>query len=680
MRVLLVQMPFFTLDTASISLSLVKAAVEEAGDHCDLRYLNLEFGRRLGSDLYTWVAGNSPPYLLFGDLLFAQSLHGETVSKEELRALAAPLRTPGVPEITPEIIESFPELCRAATQFIDDQLREVSWTDYDLVGFNTMFQIAPVLAMAKRVKELPGAPRVILGGSYCESEMGEQLCGSFPFVDFVCCTEGEGLIVELVRHLSGEGVALADIPGLVFRADGKVVKGGARPRSAGQDPIPAEQLRAPARRKARGSSSEGALDHLPIPTYGDWLEQARSSQLLAESELRLPLETSRGCWWGQVEHCTFCGLNGSNMSYRGKSAARALKEISSLAEYGVKRVHAVDDILDHRYFKTVLPALVEQQHDMQLFYEIKSNVTYEQARLLADSGIGWVQPGIESLSTEILKLMRKGVTAVQNLRLLRWGAELEIGLAWNLLYGFPGERPEEFDQMAALVPALTHLQPPYIEVCQVRLHRFSPLFVDRDAMGIENVRPTQAYYKVFPFDREVVSRMAYYFEHEYRDHPDPNSYIQPLARAVRGWHEEAGQAAFVSLRRGDVLRLVDTRRVAHERVSVLRGLERDVYLACDHGATAEAIAAAVGRPFEELQPLLQTMTERRWIVHRDGQWLALAVPMDKQVPPHVPAPLLDGLMVRTHQARMQKLASGISGDPPTLDEFRERGAAHTVEP
>ena len=35
--------------------------------------------------------------------------------------------------------------------------------------------------------------------------------------------------------------------------------------------------------------------------------------------------------------------------------------------------------------------------------------------------------------------MRKGVTALQNLRLLKWCAEIGITPAWNLLYGFPGE-------------------------------------------------------------------------------------------------------------------------------------------------------------------------------------------------------------------------------------------------
>ena len=38
-------------------------------------------------------------------------------------------------------------------------------------------------------------------------------------------------------------------------------------------------------------------------------------------------ETSRGCWWGERMHCTFCGLNGATMSYRSKSPRRAVDEL-----------------------------------------------------------------------------------------------------------------------------------------------------------------------------------------------------------------------------------------------------------------------------------------------------------------------------------------------------------------
>ena len=163
MRVLLIQMPFFTLDTASISLSLIKAALDRADVACDLKYFNLEFGKRLGAGLYGWIAGNSPQYLLFGDLVFVSSLHGVPLPVDRVRALAEPLATPGVPVIPEEILEAFEDIEKAAAEFIEDKLESIDWANYDLVGFNTMFQIAPVLAMARHIKGLPHPPRIIPG-------------------------------------------------------------------------------------------------------------------------------------------------------------------------------------------------------------------------------------------------------------------------------------------------------------------------------------------------------------------------------------------------------------------------------------------------------------------------------------------------------------------------------------
>ena len=67
--------------------------------------------------------------------------------------------------------------------------------------------------------------------------------------------------------------------------------------------------------------------------------------------------------------------------------------------------------------------------------------------------MNFLQPGIESLSTPILLLMRKGVTAFQNVRLLKWCAEYGIHVFWNVIYGFWGELPEEYARLARLTPS-----------------------------------------------------------------------------------------------------------------------------------------------------------------------------------------------------------------------------------
>ena len=57
------------------------------------------------------------------------------------------------------------------------------------------------------------------------------------------------------------------------------------------------------------------------------------------------------------------------------------------------------------------------------------------------AGVHRIQPGIESLSNNVLKLMRKGTTGIRNIQLLKWCKQYKIAVDWNILYGFPG-KPE----------------------------------------------------------------------------------------------------------------------------------------------------------------------------------------------------------------------------------------------
>src|SRR4029077_7134134 len=164
----------------------------------------------------------------------------------------------------------------------------------------------------------------------------------------------------------------------------------------------------------------------------------------------------RGCWWGAAHQCTFCGLNGTSLSYRSKSPERVLAEGRELEDrYGVSDFEAVDNILDMGYHKTLLPELAAarrppsangprrplsangQSRDRRIFYEIKANVSRAQVAALVDAGVMWVQPGIESLHSEVLALMDKGIQGWQNVQLLKWARELGLRLSWSILWGFP---------------------------------------------------------------------------------------------------------------------------------------------------------------------------------------------------------------------------------------------------
>ena len=159
---------------------------------------------------------------------------------------------------------------------------------------------------------------------------------------------------------------------------------------------------------AQADAPEIPMDEIPMPTYDDYFARLVESPLRAElwPEVAILFESSRGCWWGAKAHCTFCGLNGNSMMFRSKSAARVAAEIVELAaRYKVLDFVAVDDIIDLGHVRDLLPLLASQEIDLTLFYETKANLTKNQLWAFKRAGVTAIQPGIESLSTPILRSM-----------------------------------------------------------------------------------------------------------------------------------------------------------------------------------------------------------------------------------------------------------------------------------
>ena len=118
-----------------------------------------------------------------------------------------------------------------------------------------------------------------------------------------------------------------------------------------------------------------------------------------------------------------------------------LAELAELTRrHGVFRFSAVDNIMPANFFTEFIPALIAEQRNYDLFFEVKANMTRAQIEALGDAGIRFIQPGIESLSSRVLRLMEKGVRASQNVNLLRWCRYYGIDVSWNIIWGLANQR------------------------------------------------------------------------------------------------------------------------------------------------------------------------------------------------------------------------------------------------
>jgi ribosomal peptide maturation radical SAM protein 1 len=317
------------------------------------------------------------------------------------------------------------------------------------------------------------------------------------------------------------------------------------------------------------------------------------------------------------------------MAFRAKAPDRAYDEITWLAgRHQARKVGCVDNILDMKYVTTLFPRLAAAGLRLELFYEVKSNLRLDQLRALRAGGVTQIQPGIESFSDRVLRLMDKGCTGFQNIQLMRWCAELGIEVAWNVLAGFPGEDPADYAEMALLMRRLTHLDPP-ASCGMLRLDRFSPFHSRPEDYGIRRMRPARAYFYVYPLGRRELSRLAYFFDHDHDPDQDPNDYVRPVQAEVARWRAarfapEGPERLDADFDAGGVT-IRDSRAVATRPVHRLEGLAARLYAQCDSAATFAGLAEALGRPAEQLEPILAALDRDALIARQGDRILSLAV-------------------------------------------------------
>jgi magnesium-protoporphyrin IX monomethyl ester (oxidative) cyclase len=490
-RVLLFCLPYQHLRLSSLSTAHLGTLLREHGFSCSEVYVHFELARLMGPERYQEITDGMDG--LSGELLFAEALQGGLCEPDAEEKL---LRLFGPAERRREMVQALERFC-------------LSWVERErpsLVGMSTSFnQLTPALWLARVIKRAGHPVRVVLGGSACSEPMGPQILDAYPEVDLVVSGYGEEPLLALSR---------------------------------GEEP---EQ-------KLIRSTRPVDLERLPIPDYGPFLEQAR--EFAEDPQLMLTFESSRGCWWGQVNHCTFCGLNGVEMAFYEKSSPRVVKEVRALWERYRRNLFATDTIMSRDHLKRAMPELASFSEGPRLFYEVKANMTQADVVTLRRANVLTLQPGIESLSTRLLGLLKKGINTIRNLALLKWCRERGISLVWNQLCGIPGERAEDYDAQIALMQLIPHLPPPD-GVNPVHVDRYSPYFDKFGEFGWTELSPLPEYRLLHPgLEPGALRDIAYHFSGV--GGVSVQEYLPRFQQAVKEWRQRCteGEGLFLDPEQG----------------------------------------------------------------------------------------------------------------------------------
>lgn len=609
-------MPFLTLRRPHLGVALLKAGMNRRGLDCDVRYFNFRFAEIIGASTYERIAENSPAHQMPGEFIFTPALFGENVRPfSDFRESVAGYLRP----YPADLLAQMERARNLSSLFIQECANQIDLEQYDIIGLTSTFQQnVATLAMAQELKRRAPHITLVCGGSNFEGEMGIELHRRFPFLDVVCSGEADNVFPELVRRLRA-GEPLHDLGGITFRSQGETVV------STAQQTFVAN------------------LNELPYPDHSDYFRDFEASPVHDVVYPEVTMETSRGCWWGQKHHCTFCGLNGLGMTYRSKTPARAYEEIKYLlSAYNSKDLFNTDNIVDLRYFNELFPRLEAEGIQIQLFYETKSNLKKNQLWALRRVGSTEFQPGIESLNSHVLTLMDKGVKGIQNVQLLRWAREMGFDVSWNIICGFPGETPEDYRQITDWISRISHLQPPIV-VTRFRLDRFSPMFNNPDKYKITNVRSAPGLRLCYPFPEESLQKIAYFLDCDPPTDLDTMTEINTMWRTVDHWKRIHGESSLTARVTPSSLTISDRRFGYPPADYHYEGMARDLYLAAD-GVHSESslLESVLGEDTEdpvrreEGRKILEEFAARDLMLKEDNFYLALAL-----LPPPSTGPVID---------------------------------------
>ncbi len=289
-----------------------------------------------------------------------------------------------------------------------------------LVGFTAV--TAAVNRVGRAAAELKAAvPSTVVaaGGPHVSVLPEEVLAGGA--VDYCVTGEGEYPFLDLARMvLEGRG-SPAEIPNLVYRADGQIRRNPSRPFLGPEE-----------------------LDRLPFPPFR-LLDPERVFPrivhgLYSRGKRILPLMTSRGC----PQTCTFC-CRSMGKKIRTRSTENVLQEIEHLVRaYGIDEIYFEDDnfTVDRDRALAILRGIRENFPALHIKFANglrADRVDDELLSAIREAGGYWIGFGVESGSQRVLEMMKKRLDLGKVRENLTRAKQLGFQTGANMIMGYPGE-------------------------------------------------------------------------------------------------------------------------------------------------------------------------------------------------------------------------------------------------
>ncbi len=300
---------------------------------------------------------------------------------------------------------------------IDNYVKKILEVQPDIVGFSIHCTSSKVsLEIAKRLKAQEDKILIVFGGPSCIKDRGALCFIREDFVDVVVVGEGGITLPELINTYRANG-KIDYIKGIIYKDNGRIVE--CISREVIED-----------------------VEQLPFPDFTDFDFDSYIDPH------RLEVFSSRGCF----NRCVFCGEKEFWHRFRYMKGERIFKEIKfQLGRYkNISQVVFNDSLLNGvpRELDIFCDAVI--QHKLMFAWGgqalPRKEMTLSLLKKMKEAGCWYITYGIESGSQKVLDRMKKSVNIEDVEKVVRYTHEAGIKTYANFMFGFPGERDDNFQE------------------------------------------------------------------------------------------------------------------------------------------------------------------------------------------------------------------------------------------
>ncbi len=512
----------------------------------------------------------------------------------------------------------FKDLVTKIKTVSDEFINSVKWETFKMAGFSISFcQLTSSLYFIRKIKKRHPKLLIVIGGSMFAGNMTKNVFDVFPEIDIIVNGEGEIPLSRLIKHLKN-GFDIKDLP---------PISGIVTPESIQKKQTPEfNQIK--------------DLSDLPIPDYDDYFNLLKSLEPENTFFPTIPVEISRGCWWrgshGNKKYsgCAFCNLNLQWDGYRSKKASGSVMEIDRLTtRYKTLSVAFMDNMLPLKTSKQIFSSLPVLKKDFKMFGEIRPNTPVNLLAIMKTAGMEEVQIGIESLSTGLLKKLNKGVTAIENIEIMKICETLGILNSSNLIFYFPGSDKKDVLETLFSLEFVLPFRP--LKIVHFWLGLGSPVWQYPKEFKLKAVFNHRYYSTLFP--KEIVNNIPLTIQ-EYRGDLGYQKRIwEPVKEKVRKWKQ-----AYFKLKGPDaepILSFRDGRDflIIHQKIPdketithMLEKTSKKIYLYCQKTRSIDMIVERFSMfQVDKIESFLKMMVGKKLMFRENDKFLSLAIPAKK---------------------------------------------------